>query len=220
MRRAGKMAPVNDENEPGARATRHGDDEPAPVEVLERAASCVRFVMATLKIELDFSPDTLPLVDHWLASARELDSDAADEAQHLAAEAAGAYLGEVVRRSLAGFRWHLDRDTTRWRLEHGSVFLSFNPLGMAEEAVLGEPLEGWNAHLEVLPEDARLLEQTLARLGDVREDDYYRLAVRWEVVEQALEALAAAKLARGDERRYGPDIYRAALDGLPPSAKA
>ncbi len=211
---------MSDQNDADDEAPRDREDEPAPIEVLERAASCVRFVMATLKIELDFSPDTLPLVDHWLASARALDSDAADEAQHLAAEAAGAYLGEVVRRSLAGFRWHLDRDTTRWRLEHGAVFLSFNPLGMAEEAVLGEPLEGWNAHLEVLPEDARLLEQTLARLGDVREDDYYRLAVRWEVVEQALAALAGAKLARGDERRYGPEVYRAVLDGLPPSARA
>lgn len=207
---------MNDESEPDTQ----DETTPAPIEVLERAASCVRFVMATLKIELDFTPDTLPLVDHWLTEAKGLDSDAADEAQHLAAEAAGAYFGEVVRRTLPGFRWHVEKDTPRWRLEGESVFLAFNPLGMAEEAVLGEPLEGWNAHLEVLPRDKGLLEQTLTRMGGIREDDYYRLAVRWEVLEQVLEALSAAKLARSDEQTFGPEVYRAVLDRTPPTAKA
>jgi hypothetical protein len=206
---------VADEHEPTI-----DEQPPAPIEVLERAASCVRFVMATLKIELDFTAETLSLVDHWLGEAKKLDSDAADEAQHLAAEAAGAYFGEVVRRTLPDFRWHVEKDTTRWRLENGSVFLAFNPLGMAEEAVLAEPLDGWNAHLEVLPRDKGLLEQTLSRLGGIREDDYYRLAVRWEVVEHVLEALEAAKLARSDEERFGPEVYRAALDGARPAAKA
>jgi len=192
-----------------------------PIEVLERAASCVRFVLATLKIELDFTPETLPLVDHWLKEAAKIESDAEDEVHALAAEAAGAYFGEVVRRQLGDGRWRLAPDPSRWRLELSSVFLAFNPLGMAMEAVAEEPLDGWNAHLEVLPQDRGLLEQTLSHLGDIREDDYYRLAVRWEVIEQVIAALEAAKVARGDEaQRFGAEVYRATLDAVPAIAKA
>lgn len=192
-----------------------------PVEVLERAASCVRFVLATLKIEPDFTPETLPLVDHWLKEAAALESDAEEEVHALAAQAAGAYFGEVVRRRLDDGRWRLGPDPSRWRLELGEVFLAFNPLGMAMEAVAGEPLDGWNAHLEVLPQDRGLLEQTLSRSGDVREDDYYRLAVRWEVIEQVVAALDAAKRARGEPaQRFGPEVYRVTLDAVAPAAKA
>jgi hypothetical protein len=194
---------------------------PAPVEVLERAASCVRFVLATTKIELDFTPDTLPLVDHWLHEAASAEGDAEDEVKALAAAAAGAYFGEVVRRAIDGVRWRIAPDPTRWRLEMSRVFLAFNPIGMAEEALAGEALDGWNAHLEVLPQDRGLLEQTLSHLGDVREDDYYRLAVRWEVIEQVVAALEAAKIARGEEDRlFGGEIYRATLDAETPYAKA
>lgn len=192
-----------------------------PIEVLERAASCVRFVLSTLKIEPDFTPETLPLVDHWLKEAAGVESDAEEEVHALAAEAAGAYFGEVVRRALDDGRWRLSPDASRWRLELGGVFLAFNPLGMAREAMAGEPLDGWNAHLEVLPQDRGLLEQTLSHLGDIREDDYYRLAVRWEVIEQVVAALEAAKQARGDgAQRFGPEVYRATLDAVPPAAKA
>lgn len=193
----------------------------APVAVLERAASCVRFVLASLKIELDFTPETLPLVDHWLGEVRKAKTDAEEELKTLAAEAAGAYFGEVVRRSLGEARWQIDPDPSRWRIEMASVFLAFNPLGMAEEALAEAALEGWNAHLEVLPQDRGLLEQTLSHLGDVRADDYYRLAVRWEVIEQVVAALEAAKIARGDAAQtFGPQIYRATLDAEAPETQA
>jgi hypothetical protein len=193
----------------------------APLAVLERAASCVRFVLSSLKIPLDFTPETLPLVDHWLSEAQKADTDAEEEVQRLAIEAAGAYFGEVVRRTLGDARWRIGEDPSRWRIELSSVFLAFNPLGMASEALAGEAIEGWNAHLEVLPQDRHLLEQTLSHLGDVREDDYYRLAVRWEVIEQVVAALEAAKIARGAEAQtFGPEVYRATLDLERPAAKA
>ena len=103
----------------------------APDAVLERAASCVRFVLATLKIELDFTPETLSLVDHWLGTAREA---ADDTIEPLIVEAAGAYFGEVVRRALPGARWHVAPKAVEWRIELDHVFLSFNPIGVAIEA--------------------------------------------------------------------------------------
>lgn len=189
----------------------------APDAVLERAASCVRFVLLSLKIELDFTPETMSLVDHWLSNAREAD----DTAVPLVAEAAGAYFGEVVRRAIPGARWHVGRTPEEWRIELDHVFLSFNPLGVAHEALGEDDAPGWRAHLEVLKEDRALLEQTLSRLGDVREDDYYRLSVRWEVIEHVVAALESAAVARGEtERRFSPSVYAAALDARPIDAKA
>ena len=73
----------------------------------------------------------------------------------------------------------------------------------------------------MLKEDRALLEQTLSRLGDVREDDYYRLAVRWEVIEHVEAALESAAVARGEvDRRFSPEVYAAALDAEPSDAKA
>lgn len=191
---------------------RDADDElvRAPEVVLERAASCVRFVLSTLKIELDFTPETLSLVDHWLETARAATDDAIAP---LVTEAAGAYFGEVVRRAVPGARWHVTAEPRHWRVELDHVFLAFNPIGVAVEALETDDAPGWNAHLEVLKEDVKLLEQTLARLGDVREDDYYRLAVRWEVIEHVAAALEGAAVARGEtERRFSADVYAAALD--------
>lgn len=203
----------------GGESSPPGDDLPrAPEAVLERAASCVRFVLGALKIELDFTPETLPLVDHWLATAREAADDALEP---LVAEAAGAYFGEVVRRALPGSRWHVGATPSAWRIELDHVFLAFNPIGVALEALAGDDAPGWNAHLEVLKEDRDLLEQTLARLGDVREDDYYRLAVRWEVIEHVEAALESAAVARGEtERRFSPAVYAAALDARAGGAEA
>ena len=119
----------------------------APDAVLERAASCVRFVLTSLKIELDFTPETLSLVDHWLGTARE----AADETiEPLIVEAAGAYFGEVVRRTLPGARWRVAPKAAEWRIELDHVFLSFNPIGVAIEALASDDAPSWNAHLEVL----------------------------------------------------------------------
>lgn len=196
-----------------------GDELPrAPDAVLERAASCVRFVLSSLKIELDFTPETLPLVDHWLGAARAAGEETIEP---LAAEAAGAYFGEVVRRTLPGARWHIAAAPSGWRIELEHVFLAFNPLGVAHEALAEDDAPGWNAHFEVLKEDRSLLEQTLGRLGDVREDDYYRLAVRWEVVEHVAAAFESAAVARGEvERRFSSEVYAAALDARPGGAEA
>ena len=203
------MASADDEDG-DERAT---DDElpRAPEVVLERAASCVRFVLTTLKIELDFTPETLSLVDHWLGTARAASDDAIEA---LVTEAAGAYFGEVVRRALPGARWHVAKESKDWRIELDHVFLSFNPIGIAVEALETDDAPSWNAHLEVLKEDRALLEQTLTRLGDVREDDYYRLAVRWEVIEHVAAALEGAAVSRGEtDRRFSSAVYAARPNG-------
>jgi hypothetical protein len=191
-------------------------EEEAPDLVLELAASAFRMVKQSVKIDLDFTPDTLPLLDHHLAMARA-ESEQSNDLRQLIATSAGGYFGEVVRRHIPGARWHVEaNDFGVWRIELGHVFLHFNPIAMAMEALESGEVTGWSGHLEVLPQDRSLLEQALSRMGEIDEGDYYTLAVRLEVIEQVVAALESAQVARGEiSRRFGPEIYAAATGAAP-----
>lgn len=105
-----------------------------PQEVLELAAACVRFVRTAVQVEPDFTRDTLPLVDHYLAQSRQAVRER-PETLPLIAQAAGAYFGEVVRRTYPCW-WRLDRaEPVEWRLEFRDVYLAFHPVEMAYAAL-------------------------------------------------------------------------------------
>jgi hypothetical protein len=185
--------------------------EELPGVIADLAASCVRFVHKTVGIELDYTPETLPILDHYL---REAHGVSREEVLGLVVPAAGAYFGEVVRRHLGESTWHMPNDDYGTaRLEFRRWFLSFNPIGIALEAVLGEDVAGSGSHLELLREDRNLVHEALERAGDVRNDDYYRLAVRFEVLEM-VTALLSEKASQSDDpgRTFGPDVYAALRD--------
>lgn len=189
------------------------DDDPiAPlsVNVADLSDACVRFVQGTLGILLDFTPDTLPILDHYLLEARKTPRA---EILQLIAPAAGAYFGEVVKASLGPCRWYLEGDGPESvRLEFERCFLGFNPIGAALEAVLGEEAPGYGAHLQVLPSEAALVRESLERTGDVRREDYYRLAVRFEVIEQIATLLTARMADEENPPVIGPEVYAALRD--------
>lgn len=167
--------------------------EETPPIVEDLALGAFRLVKQSLEIELDFAAETLPILDHYLASLDRGDDGRPDEKLvRVAGPCAGAYFGEVARRTLAGLEWTLPEEGheyTAWRLHAPDVGLSLNPIGAALEAVFTESLGEWHAHL-ALPEKRRaLVEKRLEATGPVRADDYYRLAIRYEVLEQALAVL-------------------------------
>ena len=190
---------------------------PTPEHVDDLATSCVRYVERALGLTLDYTPETLPLVDHWLRTG---DASTSPELLELAAPAAGAYFGEVIRRALGDARWYAPPgEPRRWRLEYEHVFLAFNPIGLAVEASTGDQVEGWTADFQLLPADRATIEDALSRTtGDVREEDFYRLAVRYDVVEQIVETLRALAAARLEhDRFFGADAYEEAGAPTPPA---
>jgi hypothetical protein len=190
---------------------------PTPEHVDDLATACVRYVERALGLTLDYAPETLPLVDHWLRTG---DASTSPELLELAAPAAGAYFGEVIRRALGDARWHAPPGEPRlWRLEYEHVFLAFNPIALAIEAATSAPVEGWTADFQLLPGDRATIEDALSRTtGDVREEDFYRLAVRYDVVEQIVETLRALAAARLEhDRFFGPDAYVATDSSTPPT---
>jgi hypothetical protein len=184
-------------------------DAPAPPVVAELAAACVRFVASKYKVPLDFEPETLSLIDQYVRDARaELtekpDGESAQSADRsttgaidLIQASIGAYLGEVMRRAF-GATWFCDGDHDGWRLDFSFVYLTFNPIGMAREALSLEAQDGWHGFLETDPGEREFLEGRLELVGDVDEEEFYAPTTRFDVVEIAVDTLRAKMEADGN----------------------
>ncbi|MEO0326440.1 MAG: hypothetical protein AAF447_26065 [Myxococcota bacterium] len=183
---------------------------PGPDAVRDLATACVASVRATLAFDLDFTPDTLAVLDHY---AKEVVQEEDATILQLVAPMCGAYFGEVVRRELGAARWHAPDDTYRlWRLELEPAFLHFNPLGVALEVLRGEDAPGWYAHLQFLDDDRSLVASTTENLGAVKAEDYYRFTVRHEVVQGVAANLAEKPRLPGQPVYFGPEVYAAAAE--------
>lgn len=171
----------------------------------------MRDVRDELGFELDYTVETLPVVDHYCRQARR-GARWPDGAEHLA-ETVGAYFGEVLRVHYGtGCRWHLGADGSHaWRLEFERFFLCFNPVGIALELLLEGKAHGWNADFVTLPEVADDLEAHLDSLPGVSEDDYYTLSVRSEVLETIQAFLELWQRAQAERDAAAPQkTYRTA----------
>jgi hypothetical protein len=195
--------------------------DPAPDEINELGEACVRFVHEALGLRLDYSQETLPILDHYL---KQRAAGAPAEVAELVAPAAGAYFGEVVRRTVSGARWHAPSGDYRdHRIEFEGFFLAFNPMGVAMEVLTGEDAEGWGAHFQVLDEARVAVEESLERAAEVETGDYYTFSLRLEVLEQIADLLLSLESHQPSPRHFGPDVYRAAdgkrslATGGPPS---
>jgi len=184
----------------------------SPPDIGDLAAACVRFVHGATGFTLDFTPETLPVLDHYLRAQVRGSEPAIIE---LAASTAGAYFGEVIRAALEGVRWaEGEADLREQRLEFEPFFLCFNPIGAALEAILGAKSEGWRAHFQVLDDAQRAVASALERAGEVATEDYYTLCVRFEALEQVADVVSALESRHEPRRSFGPDVYRAA-NGAP-----
>jgi hypothetical protein len=160
-----------------------------PMAILELAESCRTFVLAALKIELDYEPETLPILDEYLRLARGGVGDR-PEAEPLVARAAAAYFGEIVRRRTDAFWLHRKDTADEWQLAGRRVFVVMSPLGMVLEALhRGDDHGGPSAELVLYGDDRALAEARLAAMPPVSEEEYYLLSTRLEVVETILETL-------------------------------
>lgn len=210
----GGQAPAEDSDEDSPGLTpdepEAGPDPDAtadpPPRIAELAAACTRFVASRFGLVPDFTPETLSLVDQWVREARgELSKR--PELEALVTSAAGAYLGEVVRRAF-GARWFCEGDEEGWRLYLSTVYCAFNPIGMAREALTLQDAEGWHAHFELDPGERDAIEARLAALPEVPDDEYCAPSTRFDVVHIVVDALRENMRAGGmGDVRFSPDDY-------------
>lgn len=166
------------------------DNVPAAPEVVsDLADSCRRFVEKALGVSLDYTQDTLPILDHYLGGSEDM----TEEVLGLVAPACGAYFGEVVRRHFGEGEWQCpEGEYSDFRLTLPSSSIAFNPIGIAIEVALGEDVEDWGAHYQVPPADREPARAAVERLGDVTEETYYTFAIRFDVLVQIHSALTRA----------------------------
>jgi hypothetical protein len=193
----------------------HGPERevaPPPDQVRDLAEGCVRFVQRALGVALDYEPETLPLVDHWIEQARR-DAAARPEAAVVVAHAAGAYFGEVVRRRYPSWWRVAGGDPGAFRIELEPVYLSFCPAELCADAIHRAVVEGEEEaageQLELDDADREAVTERLAELPPVPEDEFFALSTRLEVIDIAVEAIRARRIAAGDEAdaALGPADY-------------
>ena len=169
---------------------------PPPAQVAELVAACMRFVASKYKVALDGTPDTLSLVDQYIREAREA-YKARPESIDLVAPAVGSYMGELMRQEFGG-EWFADGSHEAWRLYFHNVYLAFNPIGMAREAIMMEEAAGWHAHLVLDPAEREAIDERLAIMPDVEEDEYYLPTTKFDVITVVVETLSALAEASGN----------------------
>jgi hypothetical protein len=194
-------------------------DAALPAQIGDWAEACRIYVKEALGIELDFTPETLPILDHYVRSKAKPALDpaidpATDEVRELLTPTLGAYFGEVVRRSLGAerVRWHAPADALEsHRLEFEAFFLCFNPIGVALEVLMAEDAEGYGAHFQLLDDARPSVEAALAESESVSADDYYTFTMRYETLELVVSVLLGLETQLGGQpRRFSRDVYRAA----------
>jgi hypothetical protein len=177
-------------------------------EVAELVGRCEDFVLRSVGVGLDRTPETLPLLDHYLEIARGGIGDR-PEVLELVLRSAGAYFGELVCTTLGGFWRCVGPDIHRWQvcLRHAS--LAFNPAGVVREVLArGSELLGPDAAIRLDREDEDVIAQRLAALPPVSEEEYYLLATRFEALEITYETLRQkAEQAGIADLMLGPDDY-------------
>ena len=186
--------------------------DPAPEPIPELVRACLDYVRRSLGTELDFTPETLPLLDHYLSEVREELSDKPQLAE-LTAHAAGAYFGEVLRRQMRGFWRAPSASLHDYQICSSVAFVSINPFGAAYDALYGGTEHGGpRSNLRLAPEDHGYVAARLATVPELPEEQFYLLSTRLEVVEITVEALRARLEEEGyAEMEYTPEDYDAEL---------
>jgi hypothetical protein len=173
-----------------------------PERVAELYAACTRFVASKYKVPLDGTPDTLSLLDQYVRDAREAVRER-PETIELVAPAIGAYLGEILRHMswtlapTAPAEWWAEGDYDGWRLYFKNVYLAFNPIGMAREAITMKEESGWGGYMTLDPGEREEIEARLAAMPEVDEEEYYLPTTRLEVITVVVETLRARSDAAG-----------------------
>jgi hypothetical protein len=180
-----------------------------PPQIQELTSAGAEFVARSVGMVLDFTPESLAVLDHYARTVRdELERNAPLGA--IVAPALGAYFGEVIRARLDGF-WRLPSPNQHdWSVCSSLVFLAVNPIGVGYDAVYGsEDHGGPRSTLRVAPEDREYLDRRLATLPPLPEEEYFSFTTRYEVLEVASEALSAKMQEEGyGGTRFTEDDYQ------------
>lgn len=166
-----------------------------PPDVNDLALACVSYVERSLGVTLDFTSDTLSVLDHYLAEAKRVDRP---EAQEIVARAAAAYFGEVLRRRFECWWFAEGDDITTYQVRFGPVYLAVQPYALTATALgLGADDDRDLAGLVIDEDEIEVIGAHLAALPEVTEEEFTKMTTRFDVLEIVVDQLKARAHARG-----------------------
>ncbi len=178
-----------EEFEPSAAPT---VDAAAPDSIVELCVQCVEYVQRAVGVTLDYTPETLPVVDHYLRLVRT-STEERPALLTLVANSIGAYFGELVRRRVNGFWLMSSPDVHDWYVCGRFVFFRFNPIGVAYEAIAqAQDHPGPGGEIRLAREDQALIAERLAVAPVIPADQYYLMSTRLEAIDIVVETLRLA----------------------------
>lgn len=162
-----------------------------PELVSELAGSCVRFVHGAVGVQLDFTHETLPVLDHYLRNAR-VEVQQRPETADLLTQSLGAYFGMVLAAGFGGL-WRVpSTDVHEWFLYLQPAFLAVNPIGVACDVLFeGGRHDGPSGELRVAASERALIAERLQSVSPVPEDEYYTFVARYETFQLCFDTLRA-----------------------------
>jgi hypothetical protein len=166
--------------------------DPPSAAVFELAERAVEYVRRALGVTLDYTPETLPLLDHWLGQVPRDQP----ETIVLSAAVAGAYFGEIARRALGGGWDDTDGEPSTWRMTLGGG-VSICPAGLATLAVLQAEDESVDGGFDVPPAALPAVEAALDAVGEVPVDEFFSLTGRLEALMLVVDTAVAAQTSGG-----------------------
>ena len=142
-------------------------DSPPPDEIANLCGRCIDYVARAIGVELDFTEETLPILDHYVSLARGTIGQRPEIAP-VVSGAIGAYFGELLRRRFNGYWLIPNPDVHNWLVCARNVFLSLNPVGVACEALAqNDEHSGPSGELRLAPEDKAIVAERLLRVPPV-----------------------------------------------------
>ncbi len=205
------------------------DKKNTPEEVVVSAERCVAHIKHRYKFDLDYSIDTLSVVDSFIRDilAEEGDGEAppaGDERRtqliHLLGPSIGAYFGVVLSKNFPT-RWRLKSEKAyEWFIEFETVPLRFNPVVAASEALFEENIDSWGPAMLTEAEETPHLIERLKAAPPIPEDEFYSLTTRLEVLQIAVEYLLSRKEQKDPPAPavYTRDYYNTTFDLFEPSS--
>lgn len=192
---------------------------PPPVVVREYADGCVRAVREALGVSLDFAPETLPLLDHYVSIVRDRPGNpTGDPVRRLVAVTTGVYFGEVVRRAFPA-RWAIaGPDPPGWRIEFRHCLLTFYPVAVAWEVILHREAPEIPSGFFVDDAERASVRERLEGLPGATIEEYYSFSQRCETLTLTAgwlaERLCRRRRGRGEAPRFTRAAYAALMESI------
>ena len=175
--------------------------------VREYCDMLVSAVREAVDYGLDYSIETLPVVDHYVSLIQK-DSQTRDEVVILVASMAGVYFGEVLKRRF-GAEWHLHdtSDPFTWELFFTSCPLAIRPVHISYEIITRREDSAIDSSLRTAPARQKILYDYFESLGQVTEDEFFSFSGRTEILMAALDLLSEIERFIAEQEGRSPKRF-------------